>query len=187
MALQWVDAHPDRASYLDLEDPQDRLKVLDSDSFFQASAGKLVVLDEVQCLPEIFATLRGQVDRRRRAGHRTGQFLVLGSASLDMLHQSAESLAGRIAYSELAPFHLGEVDPTMAPNDSQGAVRRLWTRGGFPDSFLAHDDAQSLAWRQAFILALGWKTWAFRPGMQSPTGVLARFNSSAFSGRRCML
>jgi predicted AAA+ superfamily ATPase len=89
--------------------------------------------------------LRGVVDRRRRRGARTGQFLVLGSASLDLLRQSSDSLAGRIAFLELTPIHAGEV------STDRKTIDRLWLRGGFPDSFLARSDATSLAWRQAFI------------------------------------
>jgi len=104
-----------------------------------------VILDEIHRVPELFAVLRSVVDRRRRRGARVGQFLVLGSASLDLLRQSSESLAGRIAFLELTPIHAGEVAA------DRKAVDRLWLRGGFPDSLLARSDASSLAWRTAFI------------------------------------
>jgi hypothetical protein len=104
-----------------------------------------VILDEIHRLPGLFQTLRGLIDSGRQRGHRTGRFLVLGSASLDLLRQSAESLAGRISYIELGPFHLLEI---AGPAE---AADRLWLRGGFPDSFLADAEATSLEWRQAFI------------------------------------
>jgi hypothetical protein len=111
--------------------------------YFDAHADRLVVLDEVQRAPELFAPLRGVIDRRRRAGQRTGQFLLLGSATGDLLAQSSESLAGRIAYLELQPLATIEV-----PSD-QG--QRLWIRGGFPESFVALSDEASLRRRQQFI------------------------------------
>jgi hypothetical protein len=111
--------------------------------YFEALADRLIVLDEVQRAPELFAPLRGVIDRRRRAGRRTGQFLLLGSATGDLLAQSSESLAGRIAYLELQPLATVEV-----PSD-QG--QRLWIRGGFPESFVASSDEASLRWRQQFI------------------------------------
>lgn len=108
--------------------------------------GRLVILDEIHRLPGIFQALRGLIDRRRRNGKRSGQFLLLGSASIDLLQQSAETLAGRIAYMELTPFLEREV-ADLAPNAGQS----LWSRGGFPDSFLAQTDGESFEWREAFI------------------------------------
>jgi hypothetical protein len=105
-----------------------------------------VILDEIHRLPGIFQTLRGLIDRRKRKGKRTGQFLLLGSASIDLLQQSAETLAGRIAYTELTPFLESEV-----VGSSSNASQALWVRGGFPDSFLADTEAQSYEWRAAFI------------------------------------
>jgi uncharacterized protein len=101
------------------------------------------VIDEVQRLPGLFAVLRGVIDRRRRAGRRHAQFLLLGSATGALLAQSAESLAGRIAYMELPSLAAIEVPATQ--------TRRLWIRGGFPESFRAAEDAASLRWRQQFI------------------------------------
>jgi len=86
--------------------------------------------------------LRGIIDKNRRAGHTAGQFLFLGSASIDLLKQSGETLAGRIAYCELSPITLAEY-----PED----MDRLWLRGGFPDSLLASNDKKSLLWRNNFI------------------------------------
>lgn len=131
--------------YLDLESPGDRARLTDPEAYFEAQRGRLVILDEIHRVPELFAVLRGVVDRRRRAGLRTGQFLVLGLASLDLLRQSSESLAGRITFVELTPVRVDEVAR------DRSAVERLWIRGGFPDSLLAAEDAASLEWRRAFI------------------------------------
>src|SRR5262249_6654744 len=90
--------------YLDLEDPADRGKLTDATLYLSGHEDKLVILDEVQRAPELFLTLRGLIDKGRRRGLKTGRFLLLGSASIDLLRQSGESLAGRIAYVELGPF-----------------------------------------------------------------------------------
>ena len=129
--------------YLDLESPTDRAKLLDPEAYLVQHEDKLVILDEVQRLPDLFQPLRGLIDRGRRKGHAQGRFLLLGSASGDLLRQSGESLAGRIAYLELPPLQLTEVD--------RGQQNPLWLRGGFPNSFLAPDDRQSLRWRQNLI------------------------------------
>ena len=102
-----------------------------------------MVLDEVHRAPDLFTSLRGLIDSGRRRGRRSGRFLLLGSASMDLLRQSGESLAGRIAYLELGPLDALEVD--------RGERDRLWTRGGFPDSYLADDGGRSLRWRDNFI------------------------------------
>jgi hypothetical protein len=132
--------------YLDLELPSDRAKLADPELYLAEHEDRLVILDEIHRLPGIFQTLRGLIDRRRRKGKRTGQFLLLGSASIDLLQQSAETLAGRISYIELTPFLLAEVSG-LAPDASQS----LWVRGGFPDSFLADTETESFEWRAAFI------------------------------------
>ncbi len=129
--------------YLDLEDPADRAKLGDAKNYRLGHAEKLVILDEVHRSPDVFKTLRGLIDEGRRRGRTGAQFLLLGSASVDLLRQSGESLAGRISYLELTPF-----DATEVPED---ALDRLWVRGGFPGSFLAGNDADSLAWRADFI------------------------------------
>lgn len=134
----------ERASvYLDLEAGADRAKLADAELYLSGHEDKLVVLDEVQRAPGLFRTLRGLVDSGRRRGLGSGRFLLLGSASVDLIRQSGESLAGRIAYVELGPFDAREVGPD--------ARDRLWTRGGFPDSFLAADDRASAIWRENFI------------------------------------
>lgn len=129
--------------YLDLESIADRARLADPEAYLEAQLGRLVILDEIHRAPELFAVLRGTVDRRRRAGLRSGQFLVLGSASLELLRQSSESLAGRIAFVELTPIRVDELD--------RAAIEKLWLRGGFPDSLLAKDESSSLEWRRAFI------------------------------------
>lgn len=134
-----------RALYLDLEAPADLARLADPVLFLRQYEDRLVVLDEVHRVPELFQPLRGLIDEGRRRGHGTGRFLILGSASVDLLHQSGESLAGRIAYVELRPFDVLEAG---ASDDARAA---LWLRGGFPESLLAPDDARSLAWRMDFI------------------------------------
>lgn len=133
--------------YLDLERPSDRAKLADPELFLRKQAKKLTILDEVQRMPDLFPLLRSLVDDRIRAGEKAGHFLVLGSASPALLQQSSESLAGRIAYLELAPFTLDEVTRKNRRVD----VDRLWWRGGFPGSYLAHDDEQSSVWREQFV------------------------------------
>lgn len=129
--------------YLDLEAAGDRAKLADAALYLSDHEDKLVILDEVQRMPELFQALRGLIDKGRRRNLRAGRFLLLGSASIDLLKQSGESLAGRIAYVELGPFNVLEVD--------DDAPERLWIRGGFPDSFLAESDDASAAWRENFI------------------------------------
>jgi len=129
--------------YLDLENPQDLAKLDDPRSYLQTHQDKLVILDEVQRLPGLFQILRGLIDTGIESGKTAGQYLLLGSASIELLKQSSESLAGRIAYLELSPLDITEVSPEHLPT--------LWIRGGFPRSFLAKDDPQSVIWRNNFI------------------------------------
>ena len=151
--------------YLDLESPLDREKLNDATFYLSSHEDDLVILDEVQRVPDLFATLRGLIDQGRRRDKRTGRFLLLGSASSDLLHQS-ETLAGRISYIELSPFDVVEV----AANQQ----RQLWVRGGLPESFLAKDDSRSLIWRQDFI-----RTYLERDipqlGPRIPAATLQRF------------
>ena len=125
----------DRVRYVDLESPTDRARLTDAHAYFEAQRGRLVILDEIHRTPELFALLRGVVDRRRRSGLSTGQFLVIGSASLDLLRQSSVSLAGRIGFVELTPIGIEEI------RHEHQAIDRLWLRGGFPDSLFAKSDA----------------------------------------------
>jgi uncharacterized protein len=134
--------------YLDLENRLDLQKVKDIESFYADNSDKLIILDEVQRLPEIFAPLRGIIDKERRKGNKTGRFLFLGSASIHLLQQSSESLAGRIAYLELHPIDALEFTP-----QDRDSLNKLWLRGGFPESLLANSDTQSMNWRRDFIKA----------------------------------
>lgn len=144
LARSVTDSRPG-ALYLDLESREDRDKLAEPALFLRQYERNLVVLDEIHRAPEIFSTLRGLIDRGRRTGHGKGRFLVLGSASMDLLRQSSESLAGRISYVELGPFCAVEL-----PAD-EATLLRLWLRGGFPESYLADDDGMSLRWRSDFI------------------------------------
>lgn len=131
--------------YLDLEEPADRRKLRDPKLFLEPLEDRLVVLDEIHRAPEVLPSLRGLIDRGRRRGVRTGRFLLLGSASFDLLRQTGESLAGRVAEVELAPVDLLEIPPEPA------AARNLWVRGGFPDAFLADSDRESRRIRSDFL------------------------------------
>ena len=133
------------AFYLDLEDRDDRNRLTELALFLDYLEDRLVILDEIHRMPELFQTLRGVIDRGRRRGKCKGRFLILGSASIDLLRQSGETLAGRIAYIDMAPLSALEVD------DSRASRERLWLRGGFPDSYLAESDEDSLALRRDFI------------------------------------
>ena len=155
--------------YLDLEDRLDLEKVRDIAAFHSENKDKLIILDEIQRLPEIFAQLRGLIDKERRKGNKTGLFLFLGSASLELLQQSSESLAGRISYIELYPINIFEFK-----KEKQDNINRLWLRGGFPESLLADTDHNSLAWRRDFV-----KTYLERDipqlGPRIPAETLERF------------
>jgi hypothetical protein len=131
--------------YLDLERPSDARKLTDPELYFRQHKDRLVCLDEIQRHPDLFPLLRGVIDEHRR----NGRFLVLGSASRDLIRQSSETLAGRIAYLELTPFLLPEV--AGRPPAGRSVEMSLWLRGGFPDSYLARNAAASLEWRENFI------------------------------------
>jgi len=141
LAHQIAEGRP--SIYLDLEAVADRAKLDDPELYLAGHRDKLVILDEIQRVPELFQALRGIIDAGRREGRKAGQFLLLGSASNELLHQSSESLAGRIAYLELGPLDVREIEDRPADT--------LWQRGGFPDSFLAASDGASIAWRSNFI------------------------------------
>ena len=141
LAAHW----PAGAQYLDLERPADRRRLDDADSYLRAQHGKLVIIDEIHRAPGLFEVLRGIIDDRRAAGDRHGHFLLLGSAAIELMRQTSETLAGRVAYLDMAPLDVGEI--ASAGIDPS----RLWVRGGFPDSLLAASDADSLTWRRDFI------------------------------------
>lgn len=145
LARAMVQAHQADAIYLDLERPLDRRRLEDADAFLRAQTGTLVAIDEIHRAPGLFEVLRGIIDDRRALGDRAGHFLLLGSASLDLMQQSSETLAGRVAYLELSPVDVTELTRRA------GTVERLWVRGGFPESLLAESDGDSLAWRRDFI------------------------------------
>ena len=139
-----VDKHIAKPTlYLDLESEQDRAKLANAEIYLSDHQDKLVILDEVHRAPNLFPILRGLIDQARRANNSIGLYLLLGSASLDLLKQSGETLAGRISYMELTAFNILEVNAQQSDD--------LWVRGGFPNSFLAKSEQQSLRWRQDFI------------------------------------
>jgi len=133
------------ALYLDLEDRDDREKLSNAKLFLSQYEDRLVILDEIHRVPEIFQTLRGLIDEGRRKGKRTGRFLILGSASIDLLRQSGESLAGRIEYIDMQPLDMTEI------TTQEREINKLWIQGGFPDSFLARNEDDSLKFRKNFI------------------------------------
>lgn len=146
----WAEQHPEQPAplYLDLQSERDRAKLAHAELYLADHQDRLVVLDEVHRMPGLFAILRGQIDQARRnwrgSGQRVGLYLLLGSASIDLLKQSGETLAGRISYLQLDPLHLKELPAQLSPDV-------LWTRGGFPNSLLARTNALSLRWRNDFI------------------------------------
>ncbi len=152
--------------YLDLEDENDRAKLSDPNKYLADHEDQLVILDEVHRVPEIFQQLRGIIDKGRRRGKANGRFLLLGSAAMDLLKQSGESLAGRISYLELGPFDVLET--------GAAAMDTLWIRGGFPRSFLAESDDLSMQWRRDFV-----RTYLERDipqfGLRIPAETLRRF------------
>lgn len=143
LALEVGESHG--ALYLDLESEADQAKLAEPELYLADHLDRLVILDEIHRAPGIFPVLRGLIDRARREGRRNRLYLLLGSASLDLLKQSGETLAGRVSYLELNPFDALEVEQKPADRD------RLWLRGGFPESYLASTGAQSLRWRLDFI------------------------------------
>ena len=159
-------AEQQNALYLDLEDLQERAKLTDPVAFLSAYEDRLVILDEIHRVPDLFLSLRGLIDKGRRKGRRTGRFLLLGSASLDLMRQSGESLAGRISYVNMTPLNVGEV--------SADATDTLWIRGGFPDSFQAADEGDSMNWRKDLL-----RTYLERDvpmfGSRVPAETLRRF------------
>ena len=155
--------HPDSV-YLDLELPSDQNRLHEPELYLNRYREALVIIDEIQRLPSLFPLIRALVDQNRAPG----RFLILGSASPDMIRKSSESLAGRVAYHELPPFQLNEV------GNRKDQATALWLRGGYPDSFLARDMDSSLNWREAFI-----RTYLERDvpqlGIRVPAGQLRNF------------
>ena len=147
LAFAQKELYPD-ALYLDLELPSAQRQLDDPEAFLMAHGQQLVILDEVQRMPELFGILRGVIDQRRRMGQASGQFLLLGSATGVLMQQSSESLAGRVAYVELPPLQACEI---FTGNESVADLNALWVRGGFPMSWKAQTDADSMTWREVFI------------------------------------
>ncbi len=164
--LAWQIADAMDSVYLDLESPSDLAKLSDPELYLADHKHRLVILDEVHRTPNLFQALRGLIDRGRRSGRGVGRFLLVGSASMELLRQSGESLAGRIAYLELGPLDVTEV--------GSSGWSPLWVRGGFPDSYLSADDRRSFLWRQNFI-----RTYLERDipqfGRRIPAETLRRF------------
>lgn len=154
------------AVYLDLERPSDVSKLRDPEAFFSLNSDKLICLDEIQRVPELFSVLRSVMDENRK----NGQFIILGSASPDLIRQSSETLAGRISYFELTPFVLKEV----SEDHHLKTLRKLWLRGGFPRSYLASNEKESIEWRLDFI-----RTFLERDipqlGFRTPAKTIERF------------
>lgn len=164
--------------YLDLEAPADRARLTDPVLYLSALTDRLVILDEVQRMPELFASLRGLIDSGRRQGIRSGSFLLLGYASMELIRQSSESLAGRIAYLELTSLNILEL--------GSKEQAKLWIRGGFPDSFLSTNDGSSAIWRENFI-----RTYLERDvpqlGLRIPAETLRRFWIMLAHHQGCLL
>jgi len=150
------------ALYLDMELPSDLARMQEPELYLEQYRDRLVIIDEIQRLPGLFPLLRALVDRKRVSG----RFLILGSASPDLIRNSAETLAGRVVYLELSPLTPAEVGDLE--------LRHLWLKGGFPDSFLAGSDEESFTWREAFI-----STYLERDipqlGIRIPAAQLRRF------------
>ena len=134
-----------RSVYLDLENPRDLLRLSDPLSYFNDNKNKLIILDEIQRIPELFSTLRGVIDNNRWEGRKAKQYLLLGSASIQLLRQSSESLAGRISYLELGGLNVLEIDQDRAE------IKNRWLRGGFPESFLAENSERSMIWLENLV------------------------------------
>ena len=141
---QYISGHVD-SIYLDLESPEDLLKLSDPVGFLRMHNDKLVILDEIQRIPDLFVALRGLIDKNRQQGDDGGQFLLLGSASMNLLRQSSESLAGRISYIELMGLNVLEA------GEEKQHTQKLWLRGGFPTSYLANNNDIAMEWLEDLI------------------------------------
>ena len=140
LAKEILETFPD-SIYLDLENPADRIKLMEPVLFFKSISAGIICIDEIQLMPQLFSSLRGIIDQNKRPG----QFLILGSASRDLIRQSSETLAGRIVYMELTPFLFVE----LGLNSDN--VLQYVSKGGFPDSFLSTDEELSFVWRRSFV------------------------------------
>ncbi len=139
-ARQLMQLFPERQfEYIDLESSEDSRKLADAETWLKQQAGKTVIIDEVQQKPELFGLLRSVVDKRKERG----QFILLGSASPDLIQKSGQTLAGRIHYLQLYPFSADEA--------GFANMKQHWVRGGYPESWLAPTDALSMAWRKDYL------------------------------------
>ncbi len=131
-----------RFIYLDLQDYQDLNRISDPNLFFESNNDAVICLDEIQLAPHLFSVLRSAIDKNRQKG----RFILLGSASRELLQKSSETLAGRIGIIELSPFLINEVF-----HEPGFSLQRLWLRGGYPDSYLSDSDEESMIWLESFI------------------------------------
>lgn len=151
-------------TYLDLERPADANRMSDPDTYLRSALHEFLILDEVQRNPSLFPVLRGVIDEQRRAGIKHGSFLLLGSASLELVGAASESLAGRLAFVELTPISPAEAMPAGIPQE------QILLRGGFPESLTAKNDSDSFQWREAFIRSfLDRDVPMFAPRIPTPT------------------
>jgi uncharacterized protein len=148
LALEVAKAVDKPTAYLDLELDSDLAKLDDPEAYLRRFENQLLIIDEVQRMPDLFRLLRGLVDIRKRAGENSCQFLLLGSASRDLIQHSSETLTGRIRFVELCPFSVLEI---QQHRQRTAELEQLWLRGGFPDSYLAETEDDSWAWRSDFI------------------------------------
>ena len=151
--------------YLDLQDPQDLNKLSEPQLFFQANLNKIICLDEIQLVPQLFSVLRSEIDKKRV----NGRFMLLGSASRDLIQKSSETLAGRIGFINLSPFTAAELQSAHCFE-----LRKYWFRGGFPESYLAQSDDISVVWREQFIRSFVERDVP-QLGFQIPAQQLRRF------------
>jgi predicted AAA+ superfamily ATPase len=148
LALELAKHFKKEVTYIDLELDSDFNKLTDAEAYLKRFSKQLFIIDEIQRKPDLFRILRGIVDKRKREGESSGQFLVLGSASSDLIQNSSESLAGRIRYIELTTFSVREV---CKGGKNTNCIEKLWLRGGFPDSYLASNEENSMNWRRDFF------------------------------------
>ncbi len=137
-----LDQHFDGLLYLDMQKESDLNKLSEPEIFFASNADKIICLDEIQLVPKLFSVLRSAIDSNRI----NGKFILLGSASQELLQHTSESLAGRIGMLHLSPFLINELNYLESFN-----LHKFWLRGGFPNSYLADNDENSAIWLENYI------------------------------------
>jgi uncharacterized protein len=162
LSKQIAGSHRGKVVYLDLELPSDMNRLIDAELYLSSHQDGLVIVDEIQRMPSLFPLMRALVDKKRR----NGRFLILGSASPDVIKNASESLAGRVVYHELTQFSLSET--------GEKHLKRLWIRGGYPLSYLAKSDSLSFEWREAFM-KIYLEMDIPQLGIRVPSGQLRRF------------